>query len=109
MRPWTWKIRRRGAVAYASQKPWLLNATVEENITFESPFNKQNRTLTSCPTETRRRSERGGLTCLGGSVSASVWPGPCISRPALCSWTTRSLRWTFTSVTTSCRTGSSRC
>ncbi|KAM5138247.1 ATP-binding cassette sub-family C member 8 [Mantella aurantiaca] len=35
------EIRRRGAVAYASQKPWLLNATVEENITFESPFNKQ--------------------------------------------------------------------
>ncbi|XP_075704168.1 ATP-binding cassette sub-family C member 8-like, partial [Rhinoderma darwinii] len=34
-------IRRRRAVAYASQKPWLLNATVEENITFESPFNKQ--------------------------------------------------------------------
>uniref|UniRef100_A0A803THD7 ATP binding cassette subfamily C member 8 n=1 Tax=Anolis carolinensis TaxID=28377 RepID=A0A803THD7_ANOCA len=30
-----------GSVAYASQKPWLLNATVEENITFESPFNKQ--------------------------------------------------------------------
>ncbi|XP_053304504.1 ATP-binding cassette sub-family C member 8 isoform X2 [Spea bombifrons] len=35
------EIRRRGAVAYASQKPWLLNATVEENITFESSFNKQ--------------------------------------------------------------------
>ncbi|XP_031799310.1 ATP-binding cassette sub-family C member 8 isoform X2 [Sarcophilus harrisii] len=34
-------IRNRGPVAYASQKPWLLNATVEENITFESPFNKQ--------------------------------------------------------------------
>uniref|UniRef100_A0A8C5PF16 ATP binding cassette subfamily C member 8 n=1 Tax=Leptobrachium leishanense TaxID=445787 RepID=A0A8C5PF16_9ANUR len=34
-------FRRRGTVAYASQKPWLLNATVEENITFESPFNKQ--------------------------------------------------------------------
>ncbi|CAO2632591.1 ATP-binding cassette sub-family C member 8 [Lemmus lemmus] len=33
--------RTRGPVAYASQKPWLLNATVEENITFESPFNKQ--------------------------------------------------------------------
>uniref|UniRef100_A0A8C2TGF2 ATP binding cassette subfamily C member 8 n=1 Tax=Coturnix japonica TaxID=93934 RepID=A0A8C2TGF2_COTJA len=31
----------RGSVAYASQKPWLLNATVEENITFESSFNKQ--------------------------------------------------------------------
>ncbi|XP_073420400.1 ATP-binding cassette sub-family C member 8 isoform X2 [Dendrobates tinctorius] len=35
------EIRRRGAVAYASQKPWLLNATMEENITFESSFNKQ--------------------------------------------------------------------
>ncbi|XP_043825903.1 ATP-binding cassette sub-family C member 8 isoform X3 [Dromiciops gliroides] len=34
-------VRTRGPVAYASQKPWLLNATVEENITFESPFNKQ--------------------------------------------------------------------
>uniref|UniRef100_A0A8D2B2M4 ATP binding cassette subfamily C member 8 n=1 Tax=Sciurus vulgaris TaxID=55149 RepID=A0A8D2B2M4_SCIVU len=34
-------IRKRGPVAYASQKPWLLNATVEENITFESTFNKQ--------------------------------------------------------------------
>ncbi|KFV70861.1 ATP-binding cassette sub-family C member 8, partial [Dryobates pubescens] len=32
---------KRGSVAYASQKPWLLNATVEENITFDSPFNKQ--------------------------------------------------------------------
>lgn len=44
----SWKLwgfaffsRKRGSVAYASQKPWLLNATVEENITFESPFNKQ--------------------------------------------------------------------
>uniref|UniRef100_A0A803YQJ4 ATP binding cassette subfamily C member 8 n=1 Tax=Meleagris gallopavo TaxID=9103 RepID=A0A803YQJ4_MELGA len=41
-----WKLlfcfsRKRGSVAYASQKPWLLNATVEENITFESSFNKQ--------------------------------------------------------------------
>uniref|UniRef100_A0A2K6SMC4 ATP-binding cassette sub-family C member 8 n=1 Tax=Saimiri boliviensis boliviensis TaxID=39432 RepID=A0A2K6SMC4_SAIBB len=33
--------RKRGPVAYASQKPWLLNATVEENIIFEGPFNKQ--------------------------------------------------------------------
>uniref|UniRef100_A0A6J0UD00 ATP-binding cassette sub-family C member 8 isoform X1 n=1 Tax=Pogona vitticeps TaxID=103695 RepID=A0A6J0UD00_9SAUR len=33
--------RKRGPVAYASQKPWLLNATVEENVTFESPYNKQ--------------------------------------------------------------------
>ncbi|OXB80501.1 UNVERIFIED_CONTAM: hypothetical protein H355_016291 [Colinus virginianus] len=35
------EFRKRGSVAYASQKPWLLNATVEENITFESSFNKQ--------------------------------------------------------------------
>uniref|UniRef100_A0A8D3DG65 ATP-binding cassette, sub-family C (CFTR/MRP), member 8 n=1 Tax=Scophthalmus maximus TaxID=52904 RepID=A0A8D3DG65_SCOMX len=30
----------RSAVAYASQKPWLLNATVVENITFEMPMIK---------------------------------------------------------------------
>uniref|UniRef100_UPI00358F63B0 ATP-binding cassette sub-family C member 8-like isoform X2 n=1 Tax=Myxine glutinosa TaxID=7769 RepID=UPI00358F63B0 len=35
---WNW---RRGSVAYAAQKPWLLNATVEENITFGSPYNKE--------------------------------------------------------------------
>ncbi|XP_075996169.1 ATP-binding cassette sub-family C member 8 [Genypterus blacodes] len=34
------EIRRRGAVAYASQKPWLLNATLVENITFEMPLIK---------------------------------------------------------------------
>uniref|UniRef100_G1N5E1 ATP binding cassette subfamily C member 8 n=1 Tax=Meleagris gallopavo TaxID=9103 RepID=G1N5E1_MELGA len=37
----TYECWKRGSVAYASQKPWLLNATVEENITFESSFNKQ--------------------------------------------------------------------
>ncbi|KAF6338702.1 ATP binding cassette subfamily C member 9 [Rhinolophus ferrumequinum] len=36
-----WSNRSRYSVAYAAQKPWLLNATVEENITFGSPFNKQ--------------------------------------------------------------------
>ncbi|XP_072128555.1 ATP-binding cassette sub-family C member 8 isoform X2 [Mobula birostris] len=35
------EVRRRGSVAYAAQKPWLLNTTVEENITFGSPFNKE--------------------------------------------------------------------
>uniref|UniRef100_A0A6Q2ZQ65 ATP-binding cassette, sub-family C (CFTR/MRP), member 9 n=1 Tax=Esox lucius TaxID=8010 RepID=A0A6Q2ZQ65_ESOLU len=34
-------IKNRYSVAYATQKSWLLNATVEENITFGSPFNKQ--------------------------------------------------------------------
>ncbi|XP_056408618.1 ATP-binding cassette sub-family C member 9-like [Hyla sarda] len=33
--------KNRYSVAYAGQKPWLLNATVEENITFGSPFFKQ--------------------------------------------------------------------
>uniref|UniRef100_A0AAX7V8Q7 ATP-binding cassette, sub-family C (CFTR/MRP), member 9 n=1 Tax=Astatotilapia calliptera TaxID=8154 RepID=A0AAX7V8Q7_ASTCA len=34
-------FKNRNSVAYAAQKSWLLNATVEENITFGSPFNKQ--------------------------------------------------------------------
>uniref|UniRef100_A0A7N6ADN7 ATP-binding cassette, sub-family C (CFTR/MRP), member 9 n=1 Tax=Anabas testudineus TaxID=64144 RepID=A0A7N6ADN7_ANATE len=34
-------IKNRNFVAYAAQKSWLLNATVEDNITFGSPFNKQ--------------------------------------------------------------------
>ncbi|XP_055365722.1 ATP-binding cassette sub-family C member 8 isoform X2 [Betta splendens] len=33
-------IRKRDAVAYASQKPWLLNTSVVENITFEMPMIK---------------------------------------------------------------------
>uniref|UniRef100_A0A8C8VR47 ATP binding cassette subfamily C member 9 n=1 Tax=Pelusios castaneus TaxID=367368 RepID=A0A8C8VR47_9SAUR len=37
----TFSSRNRYSVAYAAQKPWLLNATVEENIIFGSPFNKQ--------------------------------------------------------------------
>ncbi|XP_041636480.1 ATP-binding cassette sub-family C member 9 isoform X2 [Cheilinus undulatus] len=36
-----WSNKNRNSVAYATQKSWLLNATVEENITFGSPFNKQ--------------------------------------------------------------------
>uniref|UniRef100_A0A8C8DBN3 ATP-binding cassette, sub-family C (CFTR/MRP), member 8 n=1 Tax=Oryzias sinensis TaxID=183150 RepID=A0A8C8DBN3_9TELE len=32
--------RKRGPVAYASQKPWLLNATIVENVTFEMPMIK---------------------------------------------------------------------
>nr|XP_033808126.1 LOW QUALITY PROTEIN: ATP-binding cassette sub-family C member 9 [Geotrypetes seraphini] len=36
-----WSNKNRNSVAYAAQKPWLLNATVEENITFGSTFNKQ--------------------------------------------------------------------
>uniref|UniRef100_A0A9L0S902 ATP binding cassette subfamily C member 9 n=1 Tax=Equus caballus TaxID=9796 RepID=A0A9L0S902_HORSE len=39
--PRFFSLSRLYSVAYAAQKPWLLNATVEENITFGSPFNKQ--------------------------------------------------------------------
>ncbi|XP_057180127.1 ATP-binding cassette sub-family C member 9 isoform X8 [Triplophysa rosa] len=35
------RSKNRHSVAYAAQKSWLLNATVEDNITFGSPFNKQ--------------------------------------------------------------------
>ncbi|KAM8907839.1 LOW QUALITY PROTEIN: ATP-binding cassette sub-family C member 9 [Spinachia spinachia] len=35
------RSKNRYSVAYATQKSWLLNATVEENITFGGPFNKQ--------------------------------------------------------------------
>ncbi|XP_076578085.1 ATP-binding cassette sub-family C member 9 isoform X1 [Chaetodon auriga] len=35
------RSKNRYSVAYATQKSWLLNATVEENITFGSSFNKQ--------------------------------------------------------------------
>ncbi|XP_066523830.1 ATP-binding cassette sub-family C member 9 isoform X2 [Hoplias malabaricus] len=35
------RSKNRYSVAYAAQKSWLLNATVEENITFGIPFNKQ--------------------------------------------------------------------
>ncbi|KAI1903969.1 hypothetical protein AGOR_G00000870 [Albula goreensis] len=34
-------IGKRDSVAYASQKPWLLNTSVVDNITFEMPLNKQ--------------------------------------------------------------------
>ncbi|CAN9508515.1 unnamed protein product [Ophioblennius macclurei] len=36
-----WSNKNRYSVAYAAQKSWLLNATLEENITFGSSFNKQ--------------------------------------------------------------------
>ncbi|XP_071188122.1 ATP-binding cassette sub-family C member 9-like isoform X1 [Salvelinus alpinus] len=35
------RSKNRYSVGYATQKSWLLNATVEDNITFGSPFNKQ--------------------------------------------------------------------
>ncbi|KAI4797430.1 hypothetical protein KUCAC02_025089 [Chaenocephalus aceratus] len=65
--------KNRYSVAYATQKSWLLNATVEENITFGSPFNKQRykTVIDACslqpdidllPLETKLRLERGAST-----------------------------------------------
>ncbi|XP_042599334.1 ATP-binding cassette sub-family C member 8 isoform X1 [Cyprinus carpio] len=34
-------LKKRGSVAYASQRPWLLNATVEENILFDMAPNEK--------------------------------------------------------------------
>uniref|UniRef100_A0A671K3W6 ATP-binding cassette, sub-family C (CFTR/MRP), member 8b n=1 Tax=Sinocyclocheilus anshuiensis TaxID=1608454 RepID=A0A671K3W6_9TELE len=34
-------VRKRGSVPYASQRPWLLNATVEENILFDMVPNEK--------------------------------------------------------------------
>uniref|UniRef100_A0A674DS95 ATP-binding cassette, sub-family C (CFTR/MRP), member 9 n=1 Tax=Salmo trutta TaxID=8032 RepID=A0A674DS95_SALTR len=39
--PYKFQLSNRYSVGYATQKSWLLNATVEDNITFGSPFNKQ--------------------------------------------------------------------
>uniref|UniRef100_A0A8B9GPG0 ATP binding cassette subfamily C member 9 n=1 Tax=Astyanax mexicanus TaxID=7994 RepID=A0A8B9GPG0_ASTMX len=39
--PFLCHLKNRYSVAYAAQKSWLLNATVEDNITFGSPFSKQ--------------------------------------------------------------------
>jgi len=33
-------IRLNGSVAYVAQKPWIINATVKENILFGSQFDK---------------------------------------------------------------------
>lgn len=63
--------RQRSAVAYASQKPWLLNATVVENITFELPMLKPRselglkmiRSRNKCNSVSRDTPEdRGGIS-----------------------------------------------
>lgn len=32
------KIQINGSIAYAAQKPWIMSATVKENITFSLPY-----------------------------------------------------------------------
>lgn len=35
------KISVNGVVSYASQEPWLFNGSVQQNIIFDSPMNKE--------------------------------------------------------------------
>uniref|UniRef100_A0A8C3GR13 ATP binding cassette subfamily C member 8 n=1 Tax=Cairina moschata TaxID=8855 RepID=A0A8C3GR13_CAIMO len=68
--------RKRGSVAYASQKPWLLNATVEENITFESSFNKQRykAVIDACSLQPDIDIlPHGDQTQIGERVSKQLW------------------------------------
>lgn len=43
-------IHKRGTIAYASQSPWILNATIRENITFGLPYEetKYNTIIDAC-------------------------------------------------------------
>ncbi|KAG7279219.1 hypothetical protein CRUP_013611 [Coryphaenoides rupestris] len=72
--------RKRGSVAYASQKPWLLNTSLAENITFEMPMIKPR--VSSYPED---RS------------SGSAWHEPSTSKPTSSSSMTPSPPWTSTS------------
>lgn len=35
------KIKVRGIVSYASQQPWLFEGSIEQNILFDSPKDKE--------------------------------------------------------------------
>ena len=46
-------VNRYGAIAYAAQQPWILNATVQENIVFGQPFDegRYKRVIHACALE----------------------------------------------------------
>ena len=46
----TGNVTIRGSVAYVPQTPWIMNATLRENILFGSPYDQQfyEATLTAC-------------------------------------------------------------
>ena len=46
----TYAIKFQGSVAYVPQQAWIQNATLRDNILFESPFNdvKYKRILKAC-------------------------------------------------------------
>jgi ABC-type multidrug transport system fused ATPase/permease subunit len=61
-----------GSVAYASQKAWIQNATVRENILFGQPFNadKYDAVLEACALKSDLAIlENGDMTEIGEKVS----------------------------------------
>ncbi|KAK7048260.1 P-loop containing nucleoside triphosphate hydrolase protein [Favolaschia claudopus] len=74
--PWV-NLPRAGGVAFAAQQPWLENATIKQNIVFDTPFDESRykRVLHACALypdlellEARDETEIGerGLTLSGG-------------------------------------------
>ncbi|KAL3943726.1 MAG: hypothetical protein SGBAC_002196 [Bacillariaceae sp.] len=62
------EITLKGEVAYAAQSPWILNATVRENILFGKPMDEDryNRVITACQLEhDLTLLEDGDLTDIG--------------------------------------------
>lgn len=62
------EITLQGEVAYAAQSPWILNATVRENILFGKPMDEDryNRVITACQLEhDLTLLEDGDLTDIG--------------------------------------------
>ncbi|CAD8205655.1 unnamed protein product [Paramecium pentaurelia] len=62
------KIRLNGKLAYVSQKPWIQNATVQDNIIFGKQFNKQqydNAIYYSCLTQDLQILINGDQTMIG--------------------------------------------
>ncbi|XP_058243562.1 ATP-binding cassette sub-family C member 8 [Hemibagrus wyckioides] len=73
---------KRGSVAYASQRPWLLNATVEENILFDMAPNKKRyaEVIEACQLQPDLDAlPQGDQTVVGERVSLSLSQGIILS------------------------------
>ncbi|MCJ8733573.1 hypothetical protein PDJAM_G00225100 [Pangasius djambal] len=73
---------KRASVAYASQRPWLLNATVEENILFDTAPNKKRyaEVIEACQLQPDIDTlPQGDQTVVGERVSLSLSQGIILS------------------------------
>ncbi|MCI4379456.1 hypothetical protein PGIGA_G00228450 [Pangasianodon gigas] len=73
---------KRASVAYASQRPWLLNATVEENILFDMAPNKKRyaEVIEACQLQPDIDTlPQGDQTVVGERVSLSLSQGIILS------------------------------